>query len=277
MGRNYHGDGNVDRLLDAFCNYQYSKNPSQDSDPQHWDHALLFSGYDLYRGDLRTIAGYAAVKGMCTKERSCTINEGLDFGSVFVVTHELGHSLGMYHDGDNRCDLHCCIMSPTVGSGKTSWSACSVREMNIFVMQLGQRGRPNNCLMDGSHPSESSIMNVPSGQEFTLDEQCTFFHGDCWRHELKDGQKLSWQEFMLDKNRAKLLCDHLAITELDKFKWCMEGKCVQAKPSAIRKVNGGWSAWHDNGGSSSCTSECVPCSIAGQIRVRRSTRQCSKP
>lgn len=31
------------------------------------------------------------MQGMCSETRSCTINEGLDFGSVFVVTHEMGH------------------------------------------------------------------------------------------------------------------------------------------------------------------------------------------
>uniref|UniRef100_A0A914RYR4 ADAMTS cysteine-rich domain-containing protein n=1 Tax=Parascaris equorum TaxID=6256 RepID=A0A914RYR4_PAREQ len=88
---------------------------------------------------------------MCTEKRSCTINEGLDFGSVFVVTHEMGHRIGA---------------------------------------QLGQEGRPANCLVDGTHPVDGPPLNVPSGQEFTLDEQCAFFHGECWRHELKEGQKL---------------------------------------------------------------------------------------
>lgn len=143
-----HSNGDVDRLLDAFCQYQNDINPPNDADPRHWDHALLFSGwgvkqvgiqrsllfrYDLHRNGVKTVAGYAPVKGMCSGVRSCTINEGLDFGSVFVVTHEMGHSLGMYHDGDNECDLRCCIMSPSVGSGKTHWSHCSVNEMATFV------------------------------------------------------------------------------------------------------------------------------------------------
>lgn len=28
------------------------------------------------------------------------------------------------------------------------------------------------------------------GQLFTLDDQCEIFHGECWKHELKDGQVL---------------------------------------------------------------------------------------
>ncbi len=98
----------MDQLLENFCDYQNSLNPQSDDDPRHWDHALLFTGYDLYRGTLKSVAGYAPVKGMCSGIRSCTINEGLDFGAVFVITHEMGHSLGMYHDGDNGC-AHFCL------------------------------------------------------------------------------------------------------------------------------------------------------------------------
>jgi hypothetical protein len=103
-----HANGEVDQLLENFCDYQNSLNPQSDDDPRHWDHALLFTGYDLYRGTLKSVAGYAPVKGMCSGIRSCTINEGLDFGAVFVITHEMGHSLGMYHDGDNGC-AHFCL------------------------------------------------------------------------------------------------------------------------------------------------------------------------
>ncbi|VDM37428.1 unnamed protein product [Toxocara canis] len=280
MSRNLHSSGDVDRLLDVFCKYQNSMNPIDDNDPHHWDHALLFSGYDLYRGSTRTIAGYAAVKGMCTQKRSCTINEGLDFGSVFVVTHEMGHSLGMYHDGDNRCDLRCCIMSPSVGSGKTSWSECSVRELNLFVMQLGQKGRPENCLIDGTHPLNGPPLNVRSGQEFTLDEQCVFFHGECWRHELKEGQDLSdvCKMVWCGNGEGVIRSAHPALegTFCGEEMWCIEGKCIKTNSYETPRVDGAWSAWNDLG-SPSCSSDCVQCSIAGQIRVRRSTRQCSKP
>uniref|UniRef100_F1KZ96 A disintegrin and metalloproteinase with thrombospondin motifs 3 n=1 Tax=Ascaris suum TaxID=6253 RepID=F1KZ96_ASCSU len=226
----------------------------------------------------RTIAGYAAVKGMCTEKRSCTINEGLDFGSVFVVTHEMGHSLGMYHDGDNRCDLRCCIMSPSVGSGKTSWSECSVRELNNFVTQLGQEGRPANCLVDGTHPVDGPPLNVPSGQEFTLDEQCAFFHGECWRHELKEGQKLSDVCDMVwcGNGEGIVRSAHPALqgSFCGEQKWCMEGKCVETTLREAPRANGQWSAWSDVG-SRSCSIGCVQCSIAGQIRVRRSSRHCN--
>uniref|UniRef100_A0A915A638 ADAMTS cysteine-rich domain-containing protein n=1 Tax=Parascaris univalens TaxID=6257 RepID=A0A915A638_PARUN len=59
-------------------------------------------------------------------------------------------------------------------------------------------------------------------------------------------------------------------------KWCMEGKCVETTLREAPRTNGQWSAWSDVG-PRSCSIGCVQCSIAGQIRVRRSSRHCSKP
>lgn len=52
---------------------------------------------------------------------------------------------------------------------------------------LGTGRNPPNCLLDGTIRHTKSIAIHP-GQQFTLDEQCIFFHGNCWKHELKDGQ-----------------------------------------------------------------------------------------
>ncbi|CAI4233071.1 unnamed protein product [Auanema sp. JU1783] len=281
MAHSSHSSGDVDRLLDAFCEFQHSINPPSDDDPRHWDHALLFSGYDLYRDGLKTVAGYAPVKGMCSGQRSCTINEGLDFGSVFVVTHEMGHSLGMYHDGDNECDLRCCIMSPSVGSGKTRWSHCSVNEMSSFLGRLGSEFRPPNCLLD--YPVEEQDMIFTDkdnpGQIFTLDEQCEIFHGECWKHELKDGQRLQdvCSIVWCGNGEGIIRTAHPALegSYCGPGKQCRSGVCVPSYRNLL-PVHGGWSEWNDSPGSS-CGGQCLPCQIQGQIRIRRSIRQCNLP
>ena len=38
--------------------------------------------------------GLAWVSGMCHPEISCTINEGHNYESVYVIAHEMGHNLG---------------------------------------------------------------------------------------------------------------------------------------------------------------------------------------
>lgn len=38
----------IDRFLSSFCSWQRTQNPPGDQDPQHWDHALILTGLDLY-------------------------------------------------------------------------------------------------------------------------------------------------------------------------------------------------------------------------------------
>ncbi|CAL2049835.1 unnamed protein product [Caenorhabditis brenneri] len=282
MNARKHSNGDVDRLLDAFCQYQNEINPPSDADPRHWDHALLFSGYDLHRNGVKTVAGYAPVKGMCSGVRSCTINEGLDFGSVFVVTHEMGHSLGMYHDGDNECDLRCCIMSPSVGSGKTHWSHCSVNEMATFVGHLGDDFRPPNCLQDASAHEQRMVAfkeSEPPGQLFTMDEQCEIFHGECWKHELKDGQTMQnvCQMVWCGNGEGVIRTAHPALegTYCGFGMICRQGQCVGSS-QLMRVTVGGWSSWNDRP-APTCGGRCSQCEIKGQIRIMRSIRQCNNP
>jgi hypothetical protein len=79
-----------------FSHWQSRENPSGDSNPQHWDHALLLTGLDLFavgRDGISShqIVGLAPIGGMCTATSSCTVNEGRHFESVYVVAHEIGH------------------------------------------------------------------------------------------------------------------------------------------------------------------------------------------
>ena len=58
---------------------------------------------------------------------------------------------------------------------------------------MGSDGRTTNCLMDSPlHDEEVMVMKDREnpGQLFTLNDQCEIFHGECWKHELKDGQSL---------------------------------------------------------------------------------------
>lgn len=122
------------------------------------------------------VVGLAPVAGMCTATSSCTINEGKHFESVFVVAHEIGHNLGMRHDTtENNCDPHLFIMSPTLGSGKTTWSACSRDYLEKFLDSsqskcMFDRGQFGNSL---DHSAEGLL----PGERFDADQQCLLKYG----------------------------------------------------------------------------------------------------
>lgn len=68
------------------------------------------------------------------------MSEASSFSTAFILTHELGHSLGMEHDGagvSKGCAHNKFIMSPTTGKGKTTWSTCSAKNLKDFMAKGG--------------------------------------------------------------------------------------------------------------------------------------------
>ncbi|XP_015683159.1 zinc metalloproteinase/disintegrin-like [Protobothrops mucrosquamatus] len=83
----------------------------------------------------KNVIGVAYKKGMCDPKLSVGLVQ--DYSSnVFVVaaimTHELGHNLGMEHDEDEngkKCKCDTCIMSPAISDPPAQkYQICSNRQ-----------------------------------------------------------------------------------------------------------------------------------------------------
>ena len=77
------------------------------------------------------------VAGVCDPERSCTLNRDEGLSSAFILAHELGHILGLSHDGDLGAGNTCAkeagegsVMASMVAATFSyfHWSSCSAGE-----------------------------------------------------------------------------------------------------------------------------------------------------
>uniref|UniRef100_A0A7M4ECL8 ADAM metallopeptidase with thrombospondin type 1 motif 18 n=1 Tax=Crocodylus porosus TaxID=8502 RepID=A0A7M4ECL8_CROPO len=121
--------------------------------------------------------GFAPISGMCSKYRSCTINEDTGLGLAFTIAHESGHNFGMIHDGEgNPCrKAEGNIMSPTLtgNNGVFSWSVCSRQYLNKFLSTAQAA-----CLID--EPKQTGQYKYPDklpGQIYDADTQCKWQFG----------------------------------------------------------------------------------------------------
>ncbi|XP_054738435.1 uncharacterized protein LOC129244685 isoform X1 [Anastrepha obliqua] len=228
----------IDTYLSNFCEWQQRLNPPLDTDTMHYDHAVILTGLDLYVVDkggkkISQVVGLAPVSGMCTNTSSCTINEGKHFESVFVVAHEIGHNLGMRHDtiSERNCDPTRYIMSPTLGSGKTTWSDCSRDYLEIFLRKgLG------SCLFDHgqfANNLDHSAEGILPGERFDADQQCMLKYG----HNSMRAKNQKQSDICTDlhcQRERHTWTSHPALegTECGQNMWCRSGTCV-VRPAFI--------------------------------------------
>ncbi|KRF79996.1 uncharacterized protein Dvir_GJ22051, isoform E [Drosophila virilis] len=238
----------IDNYLSNFCMWQKSLNPASDADSLHYDHAVILTGLDLYvtgkNGKVTSqVVGLAPVAGMCTPTSSCTINEGKHFESVFVVAHEIGHNLGMRHDSkENSCDPSLHIMSPTLGSGKITWSKCSRTYLEEFLAQPQAE-----CLFDRgqfkAHLDHSAEGMLP-GERFDANQQCMLKFGHSSVHASSQSKSEICHDLHCQRERLTWT-SHPALegTECGDSMWCRGGYCVlrptqETAISSLKQLSG---------------------------------------
>ncbi|KAM3828654.1 A disintegrin and metalloproteinase with thrombospondin motifs 18 [Vipera latastei] len=235
----------ADQSLNSFCQWQSAL---VGKNGKRHDHAILLTGFDIcsWKNEPCDTLGFAPISGMCSKYRSCTINEDTGLGLAFTIAHESGHNFGMIHDGEgNPCrKAEGNIMSPTLigNNGVFSWSVCSRQYLNKFLSTAQAA-----CLID--EPKQAGQYKYPDklpGQIYDADTQCKWQFGSkaklCNLSFVKDICKSLWCHKVGHRCETKFM-PAAEGTLCGINMWCRRGQCVPFGDHGPKPVNGQWSAW----------------------------------
>ena len=150
------------------------------------DHVMLLTRYNLASSKSSSLEGYAFVGAVCSADSQSIMEESDDYVMVTVAAHELGHSLGAQHDGDNNAckkdDFYIMApsSSPALGSVKPwRFSSCSINYFQMTIQRLDSQNR--NCLRSFGPTYDANALKPYSGklpgELFSVDEQCARVHG----------------------------------------------------------------------------------------------------
>ncbi|XP_070536311.1 A disintegrin and metalloproteinase with thrombospondin motifs 18-like isoform X2 [Ptychodera flava] len=249
-------NNHADHSLNSFCQWQSSL---QTTNGSRHDHAILLTGLDIcsWKNEPCDTLGFAPIKGMCSKYRSCTINEDTGLGMAFTIAHESGHNFGMIHDGEgNDCSKsQGHIMSPTLTgdrNGIFSWSVCSRDYLKDFLTTSKAF-----CLMN--EPNSVAEYRFPEklpGELYDADLQCKWQFGSRATLCTFDFGKNLCKELWCHKDDRRCETKFLPAAEGTSCgvnKWCRLGICVDYGQDGPVPIDGGWSGYSEYG---ECSRSC---------------------
>ncbi|XP_077986528.1 A disintegrin and metalloproteinase with thrombospondin motifs 12-like [Glandiceps talaboti] len=227
-------EANADVMLQNFRDWMIPQYVADDFSPYHYDAAALITKVDLYSGEEQNYdnTGLGYKYGACDPNSMYSVSE--DSGPmalVLTLAHELGHNLGMHHDGNmNSCSDKVNIMTgyPVDGRNAIKWSTCSQEAIVAFM-----KSDKAFCLSDYPSSPEGLMIDTrpPPGLIYGSDMQCQLIFGvDAYDCLERTGEEKCEQLNCYQPSRSsQCITDNrppLEGTSCGYGQWCMAGYCV---------------------------------------------------
>ncbi|XP_011406035.2 PREDICTED: A disintegrin and metalloproteinase with thrombospondin motifs 18-like isoform X2 [Amphimedon queenslandica] len=252
---------------DQFCQWQ-----SKERTGSHHDIAVLLTGGSICETTSCNILGIANYRSACNHDTSCAVVRDTGLSTAFTLAHELGHNLGMYHDGDamSNCETNDKFIMSSSFKASTNphiWSKCSELQLYDFLSSS-----ESSCL---DNDPDATVAPPPSaapliGQFYSLNEQCKLLYGanstTCHKTDCSvlwcstDGVSCDQTQHSPPAGGSPCLFTNTTQGV------CYHGNCrLQGEVST--PIDGGWSQWSNWG---TCSSTCGD-------GIQSRTRYCNKP
>ncbi|XP_052236250.1 uncharacterized protein LOC127848014 [Dreissena polymorpha] len=210
---------------------------SQTGLPKH-DHAMGFTGYDVIGMTSGSdSSGIAGLRVLCTKDSTSLVEDKFNFITMTTASHELGHSLGAFHDGTgNTCSSsdhyimassNNIVLDPVMAGHPWRFSRCSVEAFVDYIGSMDRTG--TNCMLSTAFHSQAATTNRPMAQAYAPDATCVnrFGSGSFVCRSLQDYSALCRSMFCNQPNTTQCFAVIPAEgTTCGQGKWCDQGVCV---------------------------------------------------